>query len=71
MSAQVSFVMADVALTCAIAKYSIRTDVKLRPNTTQMAISVDTPSMKATVSGPTSLQNRSIRRICELSAENF
>jgi hypothetical protein len=55
--------------TLAIAKYSTTTDATFIPKLTSIATSVDTPSMRAMNSGPTSLQIKSIRLICALMAE--
>lgn len=49
-----------------MAKYSIPTETTLRPKVVRIAILVAMPSMSDIASGPISLQNRSMRRICEL-----
>jgi hypothetical protein len=53
--------------TCAIAKYSIATDIRFIPRLTRIATSVDMPPMKAMKRGPISLQIRSMRFIWALT----
>jgi hypothetical protein len=52
-----------------MAKYSTPADRALRVRVVSMATWIDIPVKSAMHRGPASLQNRSIRRICEFSAD--
>jgi hypothetical protein len=56
--------IAVMGLTWAIAKYSTATDATFIPKLTNIAASVDIPSIRAINRGPISLQVKSIRLIC-------
>ena len=51
-----------------MAQYSIATDVTFNAKIMMIPSLVEMPLMRAMIRGPASLQNRSIRRICELRA---